>query len=428
MAHELTTLPAGVTVVTEPMSAVRSATIGMWIGVGSRDELDGESGCSHFLEHLLFKGTGSRSARDIAEALDAVGGEMNAFTAREVTCFYARVLDRDLPLAFDVLADMLVDATNAEEDVEAERQVVLSELDIHFDTPDDLVHSDFAESVLAHHPLARETLGSVDSVAALTRDAIHDYYLERYRPANLVVAAAGNVEHTQVVALADQLLGDLGRPGGDRPPRHAPDEYGRGDVRIRQRPTEQAHIVLGVPGLAQTDADRWPLRVLNGLLGGGMSSRLFQDIREDRGLAYSTYTYAPSFTDAGLFGAYVGTSPGKVDEVLDLLRHELDRVAADVTTDEVERAKGALTGELVLSLEDTGSRMSRLGKQVATGVPVVTVDEALERIEQVDLAAVRSVAEQVLGQPRDLAVVGPFAPEERDRFVSAVGPASGEGG
>ncbi len=420
MDHQLTVLPSGVTVVTEPMSSVRSVALGLWVSVGSRDEAADQAGCSHFLEHLLFKGTSRRSARQIAEELDAVGGEMNAFTSKEMTCFYARVLDRDLPLAFDVLADMVVDARNAPEDVEAERQVVLSEIDIHVDTPDDLVHSDFSELLLGAHPLALETLGTFDSITRLGRDTIHDYYLDRYRPENLVVAASGNVEHDRVIELTDQLLGDLGRPGGSRPPRRAPQAFAEGAVRVRQRPTEQAHVVLGMPGVSQIDEDRWGLRVLNTLLGGGMSSRLFQEIREVRGLAYTAFSYAASYTDSGLIGAYVGTAPGKVDEVLAVLRDELDRIATDVTVEEVERAKGALKGGTVLGLEDTGSRMSRIGQQVATGVPIVTVDEALERIGRVDLDEVRRVATSILSRPRDLAVVGPFAEDEADRFAPAV--------
>ncbi len=420
MDHQLTVLPSGVTVVTEPMSSVRSVALGLWVSVGSRDEAADQAGCSHFLEHLLFKGTSRRSARQIAEELDAVGGEMNAFTSKEMTCFHARVLDRDLPLAFDVLADMVVDARNAPEDVEAERQVVLSEIDIHVDTPDDLVHSDFSELLLGAHPLALETLGTFDSITRLGRDTIHDYYLDRYRPENLVVAASGNVEHDRVIELTDQLLGDLGRPGGSRPPRRAPQAFAEGAVRVRQRPTEQAHVVLGMPGVSQIDEDRWGLRVLNTLLGGGMSSRLFQEIREVRGLAYTAFSYAASYTDSGLIGAYVGTAPGKVDEVLAVLRDELDRIATDVTVEEVERAKGALKGGTVLGLEDTGSRMSRIGQQVATGVPIVTVDEALERIGRVDLDEVRRVATSILSRPRDLAVVGPFAEDEADRFAPAV--------
>jgi predicted Zn-dependent peptidase len=417
---QITVLPSGVTVVSDPMPAVRSVTLGLWIGVGSRDETPEQFGASHFLEHLLFKGTGRRSAREIAEALDAVGGEMNAFTSKEVTCFYARVLDDDLPLAFDVLADMLVDARNAPEDVEAERQVVLSEIDIHLDTPDDLVHSDLSEIVLGDHPLALETLGSVESITGLHRDTIHDHYLAHYRPENLTVAAAGAVDHDTLVRLTDELLGDLGRPGGAPPIRSAPSRYGARELRIRHRPTEQAHVALGYPGIDQLDDDRWALRVLNVALGGGMSSRLFQELRETRGLCYSTFSYSSSYRDAGLVGAYAGTAPGKVDETLQVLRSELDRVRLDLDEAEVARARGALAGGTVLGLEDTGSRMSRIGKQVATRVPIVTVDDALARIDAVTIDDVRRVADRLLGQPADLAVVGPFGEDETDRFADAL--------
>ncbi len=420
MDHAVSTTRAGITVVTEHIPTVRSVALGMWLSVGSRDELDGQAGCSHFLEHLLFKGTSTRTARGIAEALDAVGGELNAFTSKEVTCFHARVLDRDLPVAFDVLADMLVDAVNTEPDVEAERQVVLSELDVHYDTPDDLVHSDLAELVLGAHPLAAEVLGTFSSVTELPREVIHDYYLAHYRPERLTVAAAGNVGHDEVVRLVDACLGDLGRPGGSAPVRVAPTTYGAHQLRLRHRPTEQAHLAVGTGGLSQHDDDRWALRVLNTLLGGGMSSRLFQHIREERGLAYTTFSYAGSFSDAGLFGAYAGTSPDRADEVLAILTDQLSRVAGDVTAAEVERAKGALTGDTVLGLEDTGSRMSRLGHKLATGAPPIPVDEVLSRIAEVDLDAVRAVARRVLALPLNLAVVGPFDVTERERFAATV--------
>ena len=420
MTHQLTTLPSGVRVITETMSSVRSVSLGLWLEVGSRDERPGEEGCSHFLEHTLFKGTAARSARDIAEALDAVGGELNAFTSKELTCFHARVLDADLPLAFEVLADMLVAARNRPEDIEAERQVVLSELDALGDAPDELVHTEFCQLLLGVHPLAAETLGTLDSITRLDRDTIHDYYLDRYRPESLVVAAAGNLDHDRVVALTDQLLGDLGRPGRCAATRDPVERYHHGGVRIRHRPSEQAHLVLGSAGLDQHDEDRFALKVLDVVLGGGMSSRLFQEVREVRGLAYSTFSYASSYTDAGLVAAYVGTPPGKVDEALSVLTHELDRVADDCTRAEVERAKGALTGGTVLGLEDTGSRMSRLGKQAVTGGQLLGVEEALTRIAAVDVDAVRAVARRVLTRPRDLAVVGPFAAEESDRFLDVV--------
>lgn len=420
MGHTSSTSPSGITIVTEHIPTVRSVALGMWIAVGSRDETEAEHGCSHFLEHLLFKGTAKRSARGIAEALDAVGGELNAFTSKEVTCFHARVLDRDLPLAFDVIADMLVAAVNRPDDVESERDVVLSELDAHNDTPDDLVHTDLCELVFGGHPLAAETLGTFDSIQGLDREVIHRYYLSRYRPELITIAVAGNAEHGEVTALVDAFLGDLGRPGGRRPVRSSPSSFGDGEVRVRHRPTEQAHLALGTSGLSQRDDERWALRVLDTLLGGGMSSRLFQKIREERGLAYDAFSYAGSFSDAGVFGAYVGTAPGKVDEVLSLVRHELDHVAGTATTAEVERAKGSLAGGLVLGLEDTGSRMSRIGHQMAAGVDVVTVDESLRRISRVDVDAVRDVASRVLSRPRNLAVVGPFDAGERERFIGAV--------
>jgi predicted Zn-dependent peptidase len=413
-----TTLPSGVRVVTETMASVRSVAVGFWIGVGSRDEHHDEYGCSHFLEHLLFKGTSTRSARQIAESLDAVGGEMNAFTSKEMTCFYARVLDRDLALAVEVLADMLRDATNADDDVEAERQVVLSEIDIHLDTPDDLVHADFGEVLLEGHPLALETLGSIASVTGMPRARIHDYYLEHYRPENLTVAAAGNVDHDTVVAMVDAMVGDLGRPGGVPPRRSAPETLGTGRVRVRHRPTEQAHVLLGGAGVHHLDPRRHALRVLDVLLGGGTSSRLFQEIRETRGLAYTTYSYASGYSDAGLYGAYAGTTPGRVDEVLKVLVDELDRLPDTITDDEVERAKGTLKGGMVLALEDPGSRMTRLGRLVSVGADLVTIDEAVRRIDAVTIADVRAMAREVIGAPRALAVVGPFEAGSEDRFAA----------
>jgi predicted Zn-dependent peptidase len=421
VTHETTTLPSGIRVVTETMRSVRSVALGLWLDVGSRDEDVAEAGCSHFLEHTLFKGTATRSARDIAESLDAVGGELNAFTSKEVTCFHARVLDRDLPIAFEILADMVVAARNDPADLEAERPVVLAELDALNDAPDELVHTEFSQVVLGDHPLAAETLGTMDSIGALDRDTIHRYYLDRYRPEQLVVAVAGNVDHDRVVALADQLLGDLGRPGRSAAVRAPVEGYRDRAVRIRHRPSEQAHIVLGRGGLDHRDEDRFALKVLDTLFGGGMSSRLFQEVRETRGLAYATFSYALSYSDAGLVGAYVGTAPGKVDEVLQVLAEEFHRVAEDVASEEVERAKGAMKGGTVLGLEDTGSRMSRIGKQLVTGAPLVDVDDALERIASVDVDAVRRVARRVFSGPYDLALVGPFAADEADRFDDVVG-------
>lgn len=420
MSERSSELPSGIRVVTEHMPAVRSVAIGLWFDVGSRDEEAGEQGCSHFLEHTLFKGTRRRSARAIAETFDGLGGELNAFTSKELTCYYARVLDRDLPVAFEVLADMVVDARNDAGEVEAERTVVRAELDALHDSPEELVHTEFCQSVFGVHPLAAETLGDATSIAALDRDTIHGYYLDRYRPGSLVVAVAGSVDHDEVVGWADQLLGDLGRPGRSEHRRAPLAGYRTGEVRLRHRPGEQVHAVLGRGGLDHRDEDRFTLKVLDTLLGGGMSSRLFQEIRERRGLAYTTFSYASSYTDAGLVGAYAATAPNTLEEVLGLLRSELDRVAEDVTPDEIARAQRALSGGLVLGLEDTGARMSRLGKQLVTGAPLVGVDEALERIGAVEVEHVRALAARVLSGPMDLAIVGPVDASDTERFRSAV--------
>ncbi|MDP9022068.1 MAG: insulinase family protein [Actinomycetota bacterium] len=420
-----TQLDSGIQVVTEPMPAVRSTAIGFWIRVGSRDERgpgDGragdDTGASHFLEHLLFKGTAARSAKDIAAALDAVGGDLNAFTSKEYTCFYARVLDRDLPVAADVLADMIRSATIAAADVDQERQVVLEEINIHVDTPEDLVHSDFADVVLRGHPLAREVLGTADSIVAMHRDQVYGYYESYYRPSNVTVAVAGSVDHDAVVALVDGFAGDLGRPGGHRPERHPPQRYGAGDVNVRHRPTEQAHVVLGGRGLARDDDRRFALLVANALLGGGMSSRLFQEVREQRGLAYSTYSYHASYADGGYWGTYAGTTPAKTDELLKVLREQLDRLPDTLDAEEVARAKGNVKGGMVLGLEDTGSRMTRLGKMVCTDVDLIGVEETLQRIDAVDVDQVRTVIQELYAPPRCLAVVGPF--DDGDRFGEVV--------
>ena len=407
---------SGIRVVSEVVPAMRSVTFGLWFGVGSRDESDDEYGCSHFLEHLLFKGTQRRDAKQIAEELDAIGGESNAFTSREMTCFYARVLDQELPTAVDVLADMMRNATNSPDDVEAERDVVFEEINIYLDTPEDLVHSDISEVVLAGHPLGRETLGTEESVSELSRDLIDDYFRRWYRPSNLVVAAAGNLTHEHILELVDEHLGDLGRPGEHARPRTAPERFGQGQVHVRTRPTEQAHVAIGAPGLDLSDDDRVAFNLLTNILGGGLSSRLFQAIREERGLAYSTYAYGISYTDGGLFGAYAGTTPAKLEQVCGVMVDELDRVVDDLEQAEVDRAKAAAKGGLVLALEDTGSRMTRLGKRLITGRPLRTVDDELARLEAVDLDQVRRVAKRVLGHPRSICVVGPFDPGESDRF------------
>jgi predicted Zn-dependent peptidase len=419
-----TVLPGGLRVITEAMPTVRSVSFGVWVGVGSRDETPALAGSSHYLEHVLFKGTKRRDALEISAALDAVGGEMNAFTSKEYTCFYARVLDNDLPLAVDVISDMMTSSVVRSADVDSERGVILEEIAMHEDDPGDVVHDAFAEALFGDTPLGRPILGTVESINALQRSAINGYYRRRYRPENMVIAAAGNLDHAKVVRLVAKAFGEMlsddaqidrkpspPRVGGRPPVPHS-------GVSVVQRPTEQAHLVLGVPALSRVDERRFALGVLNGALGGGMSSRLFQEIREKRGLAYSVYSYAAHHAETGMFGVYAGCQPAKAAEVLDICRDQLDLAArGGITAEELSRGKGQLAGALVLGLEDTGSRMSRLGKAELVYGELLTVDELLARIDSVTLEQVREVAATVLSAKQTLAVIGPF---DDDAFADAV--------
>ena len=403
-----TVLPGGLRVVTEAVPGVRSAAFGVWVGVGSRDEQLPEHGASHFLEHLLFKGTRRRDALEIASVMDAVGGELNAFTAQEYTCYYARVLDADLPLAVDVVSDLVTSALVAPHDVESERGVILEEISMHDDDPGDVVHDAFAEALYGDHPLGRPVIGTVDSIEALAGEAIEGYYRSRYTAPNMVVSVAGNVDHDAVVRLVAAGFpdGPAAAPAPLRP--WAPPTALCGSV-VEDRPTEQAHLVLGTHGVHRDDDRRWALSVLNNAVGGGMSSRLFQEVREKRGLAYSVYSYTSSSADAGMFGVYAGCTPAKVDEVLHLVRDELAAVAdKGLLDEEVARAKGQLRGSLVLGLEDTGSQMSRIGKAELVQGEVLPVEELLARLAAVTPDDVRAVADEVLRRPLSLGIIGPF--------------------
>jgi predicted Zn-dependent peptidase len=424
MPIERTEFSSGLRVVTERMSGVRSASLGFWVLAGSRDERPRISGHCHFLEHLLFKGTATRSARDIAEVFDAVGGDVNAFTAKEYTCYYARVLDRDLETAVDHLADMLQHSLIRRADLDAERQVILEEINMHEDSPEDVVHDVFTETLWPAHPLGRPILGTVDTIRAATQASVRRFYRSHYVPGNLVVAAAGSVRHEEVVRLLRDRMetGRVIRSGQasvwnlrshTKPPRAS------GATAVKKRKTEQAHICLGTDGLARTDPDRFAFLVVNTALGGGMSSRLFQEVRERRGLAYSVYSYHAQFTETGLFTCYAGTTPSRAREVVGLLRRELDDVRdGGLTDEEFERAKGHVKGSTVLSLEDPGGRMSRLGKSEIAHGEILTVNESLRRIDRVTLDDARRVAERVLSQPMTLTVLGPFGPKA---FAGALG-------
>ncbi|MCD4524897.1 pitrilysin family protein [Nocardioides sp. cx-173] len=408
-----TVLPGGLRVVTEQLAGARSASIGVWVGIGSRDETAKLHGASHFLEHLLFKGTPERSALDISIALDAVGGEFNAFTAKEYTCFHARVLDEDLPLAVDVLGDMITSSRITDEDVEAERDVILDEIAMHDDDPDDVVHNLFAEQAWGSGtPLGRPIAGSVESIEALTRAQILRFYRRHYRAPNMVVAVAGNLDHATVVRQIRRSFGRNDFLSRDAPP--APPRTSRRTTKVRAgavtavRPFEQVNLVLGMQGLPRSDERRFSLAVLNTALGGGTSSRLFQEVRERRGLAYSVFSFASNYADSGVVGVSVGCLPSKLDEVLAVVRSELAKVAAEgISADELARGKGQLRGGLVLGLEDSGSRMSRLGKAELVHDELLGIDEVLARIEAVTLDDVRAIAAEVFARPEVLAVVGP---------------------
>jgi predicted Zn-dependent peptidase len=409
-----TVLPGGLRVVTEAMPGVRSASIGVWVGVGSRDETPALSGASHFLEHLLFKGTPSRTALQISCELDEVGGEFNAFTAKEYTCFHARVLDEDLPLAVDVLGDMITSSVIEAQDVEAEREVILDEIAMHDDDPDDVVGNLFAEKAWGSAPVGRPIAGTVESIKAMTRAQVRRYYRSRYTAENMVVAVAGNIDHADVVRLvrtAFSRAGFLDDPEArPMPVRRAarPRRTNPGDV-VVAKPFEQVNLVLGVNGLVRTDERRYALGVLNAALGGGTSSRLFQEVREHRGLAYSVYSYASHYTDAGTFAVAVGCLPSKVTDVLSVVRSELDRLAADgISAVELQRGQGQLRGGLVLSLEDSGSRMSRIAKAELLYDELPSIDEVLRRVAAVSLDDVNALANRLLSQRQTLAVVGPF--------------------
>jgi predicted Zn-dependent peptidase len=418
-----TVLPGGLRIVTEAVPTVRSVAFGIWVGVGSRDESPAQAGATHYLEHLLFKGTHRRSALEISAAIESVGGEVNAFTSKEFTCYYAQVLDRDLAVAVDVVSDLVTSSLVALADVESERNVVLEEIAMRDDDPTDAVHDLVAERLWGSAPLGRPILGTVESISSLSRGVINRYYRQRYRPSRVVVAAAGNLDHATVVRMVrsaferagfldDGVAPEPARIGG-RAPRAS------SGVALLERPTEQANVVLALPGLARTDDRRFALGALNVVFGGGMSSRLFQEIREKRGLAYSVYSFASHYADTGMFGVYVGCQPAKIDTVIGLCREGLADVAErGITGEELARGKGQLRGGLVLGLEDNGSRMSRLAKGELVYGELPSVGELIERIDAVTLDDVRAVAGELLATAPAVAVVGPFA--DPSRFEPAV--------
>lgn len=389
------------------MPHVRSVSIGLWIDVGSRDEADDIAGAAHFLEHMLFKGTERRTAQDIAQTFDAVGGEINAYSAREHTCCYARVLGSDLPLAVDVMCDMFSNAALRTDDVASEKRVVLEEIRMAADLPEDRVHDLFAEAAWPGHPLGRPVIGTAQTVGAMERDNLEAFYRDGYVPDRLIVAAAGDVTHDALSSLLRDAL-----HAGASPVRRSAgvsSTFGGPRAAYDTRPSEQVHLVLGFEGMSRDDPDRYAMSVLSVLYGGGMSSRLFQEVREKRGLAYSIYSHEHLHLESGTFTVYVGTGEDTAPEVLKITRDEAAKLAAgEASEEEIDRAKGHMRGGLVLGMDDPGGRMSRLGRSELVHGEVLTVDELLARVDAVSAEDVSRVAKRIFTSGGAvLACVGP---------------------
>jgi predicted Zn-dependent peptidase len=393
-----TLLPGGLRVVTEYIPSVHSASVGVWVNVGSRDEGRSVAGAAHFLEHLLFKSTPTRTAVDIAQAVDAVGGELNAFTAREHTCYYAHVLDSDLELAVDLVADVVLRGRCAADDVEVERDVVLEEIAMRDDDPEDTIGDVFLSAVFGAHPVGRPVIGSAESITEMTRAQLHSFHIRRYVPERMVVAVAGNVEHQQVVSGRSPV-----------PPRKGTGRVtGRPTLQLVNRDGEQTHLSIGVRTPGRHWEHRWALSVLNTALGGGLSSRLFQQIRETRGLAYSVYSTVDTFSDSGALSIYAACQPERFDEVVRVTNDVLADVARDgITEAECRIAKGSLRGGLVLGLEDSGSRMNRIGRSELNYGEYRSIADTLAKIDAVTLDEVNAVARKLLTRPLGAAVLGP---------------------
>jgi predicted Zn-dependent peptidase len=389
---EITTLANGVRVITEAMPHVRSVSVGIWIGTGSRRELPEQNGVSHFIEHMLFKGTTRRSAEDIARSVDSIGGNLDAFTAKELVCFNTKVLDQHLSLAFDVLADLVLHPLFREEDIEKERGVILEEIKMEADSPDYLVHEIFSSNFWKDHPLGKPILGTPQTVKRLDRATIWDYYSRVYAPANLTVTAAGNLNHDRMVALVREHFDAL-PPGDPVPPDTAPSTHARIALR-NKKDLEQVHVCLGVPSYPLPHEKRFACYVLNTLLGGGMSSRLFQNIRERQGLAYAVFSELNPYRDTGCLSIYAGTSIESARKVVESITKEFRQLKDErVGEEELRRAKDHLKGSLMLGLESTASRMSNLARQEMYFHRFFTLDQVVESIESVTADEVQRIAQ-----------------------------------
>ncbi|HLI12983.1 MAG TPA: pitrilysin family protein [Alphaproteobacteria bacterium] len=418
MDVETTVLPNGLRVVSDRMQSVETVSLGVWVGVGTRDEALPQAGISHFLEHMAFKGTRRRTARAIAEEIEAVGGALNAYTARELTAYYAKVLKEDVGLAVDILADILQNSVMDEEELARERTVVLQEIGQAYDTPDDIIYDYFQETAFPGQALGRPVLGSAEVIEAVSREALLGYMARHYGAERMVLTAAGKIDHDRLVELAVASFGDL--PRGTPVPVDTA-RYVGGDFR-EERELEQVHLVLGLAGLSYHDPDYYALQVFSTLLGGGMSSRLFQEVREKRGLVYSIQAFASSYTDCGVFGVYAGTGEDQVAELVPVVCEELMRAGESATEEEVARARAQLKASILMSLESTGARSEQLAHQMLVfGRPIMTA-EVIGKLEAVDRAAIARVAAQLTASRPTVAAIGPLARlEPYESFVARLG-------
>jgi len=416
MFYRKTVLDNGITVMSEPVESVRSVALGIWFSVGSRDESPEEAGMSHFMEHMMFKGTPTRSAKEISESFDSIGAELNAFTSKEYTCYYSRFVDEHLPTAMELLSDMVVSASLEEEACTSEREVVIEEIARMEDTPDDQVHELFSHTLWPEHPIGLPILGSRRTVGSFGHEASVAFRDKHYLTGNAVVAAAGRIDHDDLVALAEKYLGAL--PEGPRSIRPVAHASSRSRVAAITKDSEQAHICYGVATMNAHHPDRFALAIMDSIVGGGMSSRLFQEIREKRGLAYAVYSFHGLYQDTGQFTVYAGTRPANTEQVIRLIQTEIERVReSGITPEELDRARESIKGHLVLGFESTRNLMSRLGKNEITGGEILSADEIMARVEGVTNDDVRRVADEVLSAEPVLAVIGPHAADELETLL-----------
>lgn len=397
MAVEVTKLPSGLTVITDTMPHLETAALGVWTGVGGRDEKSNEHGISHLLEHMAFKGTKKRSSREIVEEIEAVGGDLNAATSTETTAYYARVMKADVPLALDVLSDILANPTFVPDELEREKSVIVQEIGAAQDTPDDVVFEHLNELCYPDQPMGRSLLGTAKTLKGFDRDMLQNYLSTHYRGPDMVVAAAGAVNHRQVVHEAADRFSSF---EGIAAPKPQPAMFGKGGSRVINRDLEQAHLTLALEGLPQSDLSLFSLQVFTNILGGGMSSRLFQEVREKRGLCYSIYTFHAPYTDTGFFGLYTGTDPADATEMMEVIVDVINESVETLTEAEIARAKAQMKAGLLMALESCSSRVEQLARHMLAYGRPLTVEELVKRIDDVSVESTRNVARGLLTRSR----------------------------